>query len=90
MHLYKSLGILLKDYNKFKNATVVFLRKKHNSVSSFVVVYKIPYCCVLRLAALQAECVAREQRYLASKFCRDGSKVILNDSAFNFGRYTSN
>ena len=62
MHLYKSLGILLKDYNKFKNATVVFLRKKHNSVSSFVVLYKIPYCCVPRLAALQAECTSRASK----------------------------
>ena len=35
MHLYKSCGILLKDINKFKNATDVFLHKKLNSVSSF-------------------------------------------------------
>ena len=33
MHLYKSLGILLDK--KLKNATILFLRKKHNSVSSF-------------------------------------------------------
>ena len=32
MHLYKSLGILLKENNKLKNATVLFLREKHNSV----------------------------------------------------------
>ena len=50
MHLYKSLGILLKE----NNATVLFLRKKHSSLSSF---------------------------------CRGASKVILNNSPFNFGRY---
>ena len=32
MHLYKLLGILLKENNKLKTATVLFLRKKHNSV----------------------------------------------------------
>ena len=52
MHLYKLLEILLKETNKLKNATVLVLRKKHNSVSSF---------------------------------CRDASKVILNNSLFNFG-----
>ena len=35
MHLYKLLEILLKETNKLKNATVLVLRKKHNSVSSF-------------------------------------------------------
>ena len=35
MHLYRSLGILLNDNNKLKTATVLFLHKKHNSVSSF-------------------------------------------------------
>ena len=35
MHSYESLGILLKENDKLKNATVLFLREKHNSVSSF-------------------------------------------------------
>ena len=35
MHLYKLLEILLKEKNKLKNATVLFLRKKPNSVSSY-------------------------------------------------------
>ena len=35
MHLYKSLGILLKDNNKLKNSNVLFIRKKHNILSSF-------------------------------------------------------
>ena len=56
MHLYKSHEILLKDNNKLKNATVLFLSKKRNSVS---------------------------------RFCRGASKVILNDSPFNFGCCTS-
>ena len=58
MHLYKSLGILLKENNRLKNNTVLFLREKHNSVSQ-------------------------------SSFYRGPSKEILNDSPFNFGRYTS-
>ena len=53
MYLYKSLGKLLKENNKLKKATVLFLRKKHNSVRSFR---------------------------------RGASKVILNDSPFNFCR----
>ena len=55
MHLYKLLEILLKESIKLKNATVLFLRKKYNSVSNF---------------------------------CLGASKVILNDSPYNFGRYT--
>ena len=35
VHLYKSLGILLKNNNKCKNATVLFLCKKDNCVDSF-------------------------------------------------------
>ena len=31
MHLYKSLGVLLKENNKLKNANVLFVREKHNS-----------------------------------------------------------
>ena len=33
MYLYKSLEILLKEYNKLKNATVLILCKKHSSCS---------------------------------------------------------
>ena len=32
---YNSLGILLKEIDKLKNDTVLFLREKHNRVSSF-------------------------------------------------------
>ena len=28
MHVYKSLGIILKENNKLKNAIVLFIRKK--------------------------------------------------------------
>ena len=35
MHLYQSLGILSKENNKVENATVLFLRKKYNSLNSF-------------------------------------------------------
>ena len=35
MHLYKSLGLLLKEIEKLKNAIVLFPRETHNSVSSF-------------------------------------------------------
>ena len=35
MHLYKSLGILLKENNKLKTAIDVFLHKEHDNVSSF-------------------------------------------------------
>ena len=37
MHLYKSLGILLKENDKLKNAIVLYLRKNHNSVKSTIV-----------------------------------------------------
>ena len=33
--LYKSLWILLKENNKLKNATILFLREKHNHASNF-------------------------------------------------------
>ena len=35
MHLYKLLGILLKENNKLKYDTDIFLHKKQNCVSSF-------------------------------------------------------
>ena len=35
-NLYKSLGILLNENDKLKNSPVSFLRKKHNSMSSFL------------------------------------------------------
>ena len=35
MQLYKSLEIILKENSKLKNATVVFFRIQHNSMSSF-------------------------------------------------------
>ena len=35
VHVYQSLGILLKENNRLKNSTVLFFRKKYNSISSF-------------------------------------------------------
>ena len=37
MHLYKSLGILLKENDKLKNAIVLYLRKNRNNVKSTIV-----------------------------------------------------
>ena len=37
-HLYKLLKILSKENNKLKNATNVFLHKKHNSVSFTLII----------------------------------------------------
>ena len=34
MHLYKSLGILLKENFKLKTAIDIFLHKEHDNVSS--------------------------------------------------------
>ena len=84
MHLYKSLGILLKDNNnyKLKNATDVFLHKKYNSVSWRTSPLRRELSFLLRINDLDGLSSSINS---VSSFSRGAFKVILNDSPLNFG-----
>ena len=87
MHLYKSPGILLKENNKLKNATDVFLHETHNNVSSFCQGASIVILNISLTGDTHKIFVSRPSTSLTRRasWYMVGCKPI-NDSPFKFNR----